>query len=162
MLIPVVATLEAVAISVSVAVETATVAATVAAAITVAATVAVKSAAATAAVETTAAAAAVKPAAITAATVETAATAAIFPRFGLFYYDGVAIQFCFVQGIDGCSCLIVVRHFYKRKATGTAGLVVSDDFSYIHYTISFKSGAQIVAVGLEIQLCYKNVHYKKN
>ncbi len=161
MLIPIVATFEPVAVAVPVAVKPAPVAAAipVSTAIPVAVKPTAVAAATAATVESAATAAAVEPAA---ATVESTAAASAFPGLSLFYYDRVTIQFCFIQSVDGSFCLIVVRHFNKRKATGTASLVVSDDFTGIHNAIGFKRRAQIVAVSLEIQLCYKNVHYKKN
>jgi hypothetical protein len=149
--LPTVATATTVAAAIAAAATTITAAVTAAAA-TIAAAVATATAIAAA---VTAAAAAI------AAAVATATATAIFTWFSFLNYDGTAIKFCFIQGVDSALRFIVVVHLNKTKAFRAARHFVESDGAGRNLPELFEGRPEAIFAGVIVQFCYENVHCEK-
>ena len=141
-----------------------TVATATAAVATTAAAIATAAAVATAAAAIAAAAVATAAAAIAAAAAVATTTAARITRFAgfrFFDHNGAAIQICFVECLDSVLCFIVVRHFHKAEAFGTARHFIVGDGARGDLPKLFEGGTEIVFDGVVVQFCYENVHFEK-
>jgi nucleoid-associated protein YgaU len=141
-----------------------TVTATAATAVSAAAAVATAAATVStaAAIATAAAATATTAAAAEAATASAAAAAPAFTGFSFFNNNRPAVHFGIVQFFDGVVRLVVVGHFHKGKAFGTACKFVHDNIGRRNFAKFFKSRTDVVLVRVVVQFCYEDVHCKKN
>jgi len=57
----------------------------------------------------------------------------------------------------GCSA---VRHLHKAKASGAAGVTVSNDIDRVYHTIRLEELAKVMVSGTKSKITYKDIHVK--
>jgi hypothetical protein len=133
-----------------------------AAAATAAAT-AVSTTATAAAISSSSAAAATAATAVTTTATATAATATTASSvFCFFYYNGSSINLSFVEPVDSILGFVVVWHFNKSKAFGTASEFISNNVARTDYTVFLECGLKVISLRVVVQFCYEDVHFTKN
>jgi hypothetical protein len=84
---------------------------------------------------------------------------AVALRLGLIDHEVAAVDFLLVQRVDRGARFVVVRHFHKAEAAGTARAAVNGQARPVHLPVSFEQLAEFFFGGVVGEIADVNVYH---
>jgi hypothetical protein len=97
-------------------------------------------------------------AARSATTTRATGSAALFARAGFINLQGATLEIFAIQAIDGCFCLIFVRHLNETETTGLTGELVLDHGRCGYLTEFTKGTSEFILSGAERRISNIDIH----